>query len=155
MTKDVKVIVNKYPGRCAHCGKRVAPQEGMAYLTHMGWAVAHLDCRPEYADLLRRKAEEKQEAEKQMELGLTALGERLAIDPTPLDVKTEQLAWSDETTWAYAYSGDGTLEEFRKYLRTSPESSYGKLRWSQGRGVVGIDPVKKLVYMKESVALCD
>ena len=149
------IIVNKYQGKCGVCGKRVPPQHGLVYLSEGGWVASHLDCSPEYAEVLYDRAEKAEKAAEASAAEAKALSDKLDIDPTPLNVETKQLAWSDETTWTYSYRGDGTLEEFKKVLETGAQSSSGQLRWSNGRKVVWLDPVAKLVTMQESISLCD
>ena len=154
MNSQTKIIVNKYQGKCAICGKRVPPSEGLAYLDD-GWKVAHLDCKPEYAKVIKGKEIAAEKSAEDAKAEWLALGEKLGIIKEPLNTQYRQLAWSDETTWSYAYTGEGTLEEFRKYLTTKPQSSWGALRWSQGVGVMEVDPVCKLVHLKESVGIAD
>src|SRR5574343_868591 len=165
--KDATVIQNKFAGKCRCCGKRVSAYEGIAMSFGSGWATAHFDCEPEYAAPLvaainaeKKKQADAYEAQKAAQAVATAAHEallsKLGIDfKTAVDVKYEQHAWNDYSEWSCPFVGEGTDEEFAQAIRTPAQSSYGKLRWSNGRSLVSVDRVNKLVRMSESVSLCD
>ena len=161
---DYPVIANKYPKTCLVCGHRVQAYEGIAFVNH-GWQVAHYECRPDLAaDILAEKQKKlsefkaKEEAKaKQMaetkaerEAILAKLGILFDIE---IDVVYQQNAWDDYHEWSYPYTGEGTIDEFKKVLGTSPQSSYAKLRWSEGVKVLSLDVENKLVRVCESVTL--
>lgn len=165
--KDATVIQNKFAGKCRCCGKRVGAYEGIAMTFGSGWTTAHFECEPEFsaplvADL-RKRQEELEAKETAQAKALAdakeaweALVSKLGIDfKTEVDSVAQQHAWNDYYEWSCPFTGDGTDEEFAKALRTPAQSSYGKLRWSNGRNLVSVDRVNKLVRMSESISLCD
>lgn len=167
------VISNKYPNRCAKCGKRVESHTGIAFW-QKGWAVGHFECFPEYsvdvktwADKAKAQNEKlaaeaaakqaaKQAAIEAKKAERDALLAKLGVlTDITFDMKQTAYAYSDDYVWAHPYTGEGTLEEFKKALNTPAESGYGKLRWSGGVSVVKVDPESKQVTLTESIRLCD
>lgn len=165
MTAPV-VIINKFSGKCRVCGKSVGALQGIA-IKDAGckWQTAHLECEPVLADPILTAREEKRAAFRKEEAEREALKKQRAeyiaalLEKTGLDLSSEvvvssiQGAWSDDFISYFTFSGEATLEELRALLCTPADSSYGKLRWSNGRSVLRVEGNK--VFVSESVRICD
>ena len=161
------VIQNKFAKACSVCQGRVGAFEGIAFLNGGKWETAHYHCREDLAQpivymlnaALEKELKEKQEKLSKAEKAKAereALLAKLGIDfKTEIDSVYQQHAWNDYYEWSCPFTGDGTDEEFKMAVRSPAQSSYGKLRWSNGRSVVSIDRINKLIRMSESVSLCD
>lgn len=165
-TASVVVILNKFSGRCRVCGKPVPALSGLAIKEgSCKWQAAHYECESVLAAPLLKEREEKraaykaeQEAKEAFKRAVAARRDEL-LEKTGLDLTSGQVissacgAWNDSFTTAYSFSGEGSLSDFKELLDTPAESSYGKLRWSNGRRVTKVEGNKVFVY--ESVGLCD
>ena len=79
-------------------------------------------------------------------------------------LKSQQLAWHDDTTCEYDIEYDGELtpevcqaitKAFNADKRNQPTSSWGQLRWSGGETVQSIDVERRKVITSRIVCLCD
>lgn len=163
------VIRNRYTGKCPVCGDVVEAFFGIAVCPISGgkWKTYHPQCNEELfsalsesetaaankhmAEEAARKAKEEQAKAEHAEL-LAKLG---INTKEVLNPKCVQSSWSDDSTWSHAYTGEGTLEEFRRALETRNQSSGFSLRWSEGVRVTGLDTENKVVHCSESIRLCD
>lgn len=156
--KEVKVIRNKFAGKCSRCGKKVPAGFGIAYLEGQGWQVSHLECSPALAAPFVKeetdKAKAKLKAIEDKKARIDFLTKKLKVSKTSLNQVSKQWAWSDEHDWQLAYAGEGTLEEFKELLESRAATGVG-LRTSQGVRVTGLDTERRLVSLHESIMLAD
>lgn len=171
------VIFNKFNGVCCQCGLRVDALAGIAFKSGSDpWAVAHHDCKPALsAPLLKQQEAQRQaylereaerqvkEAAKEAEKALRKAQQQARREglllKTGLDlasrvnVEHHQHAYNDSYVDVLTFSGEGTIEEFNELLATPAQSSWGKLRWSEGESVSRIEGNK--VFVSGSVGICD
>lgn len=166
MSASVIVIINKFPGKCRVCGKSVPALLGVAIKEgSCNWQTAHCECEPVLSDPILKAREEKRAAylakEKAREEAKAAGAARRAVlfEKTGLDLSSEvqvsssQGAYNDSFLSYYTFSGEGSLGDFQELLNTPAESSYGQLRWSNGRRVTKIEGNR--VFVSESISACD
>ena len=77
----------------------------------------------------------------------------------------KQNAWDDtaETEHEIRYTGGELTDEVCNTIRTAwnaskfneRESSWGRLRWSNGRSITRFDKARRVAIVFESVSLCD
>ena len=98
--------------------------------------------------LAEKEAAEKAAAE------YKALIERCKFGDS-IKVKYEQGGWSDYFEEDIPFAGDVSEEELKKALVSPRQSSSGALRWSNGRNILSIDMINKMVRVCESISLAD
>jgi hypothetical protein len=164
---QVSYFLNKYNGKCITCGSKVIATDGICFQSNGKWACGCRGCFPaESAGLFAARDAKNAKAIAEMEAmeaaRLVKIAERKALIEklgicfdSPFDSKTTQGAWNDCTEWKVPFNGDGTDEEFSKAVYTPSESLYGRLRASNGQGLVAINREEGYIVLSESVSLCD
>ena len=151
----MKVMRNKFSGKCSCCGKRVPALSGVLWYED-GWQVAHEACRSDLAGSLITAETEFVGAAEKAKAEKAAILVKLGLDFSKQKyVVSQQLAWSDYHEVEVPYRGEGSEEEFKAAIETRAESSSGHLRWSNGRRFLGTDPARKIAKYSESISLCD